>query len=172
MIGIFGKRERAHNDCICTSQPIYNLHLGTTKIGKRYSLSQASKSRSECRQMNESFSRWLDGASEWAAVKKFEMISDKKKRVILTHGQLDDTRSYIYIYKEKNRAVRTTRLACSNSPIMRWTGLPLKKDILILPPEDCSCMQFDPEIRTPHFSPVSARIRGAPLLDKQSKVLV
>ena len=57
------------------------LALGTTKIGKRYSLGQAPKSTANA----------VANRASRAAIKK--IISDKKKHVILTHAQLDDTQS-------------------------------------------------------------------------------
>ena len=46
MEGVVGERERAHNDCICTSHPslFTTCTLKTTKIGKRHSFGQALKS--------------------------------------------------------------------------------------------------------------------------------
>ena len=55
MHGIFGERERARNDCICTSQP--SMHAACAEV------------------------RHPDACAVVHVKNKFEMISDKKKRV-------------------------------------------------------------------------------------------
>ena len=102
MHGIFGNRERAHNDCICTSHPsrlTYNLHL-RTKIGKRYSLRQAPKRAANVVEWRRvlSLAIIIDRASKAAycvkMCKYFEMVSDNKAR---NPDSGDDVRWHISI---------------------------------------------------------------------------
>ena len=108
MQGFFGEQEVAHNDAPAILA-YCNLHLGTTKIGKRYSPGQAPKSAANGAEWRRVLSR------PDAACIKLQMISDKKKHVIQTHAQFDDIRSWIYtcIYIYKSRHLDT----CSRSPM-------------------------------------------------------
>ena len=168
MQGIFGERERAHNDCICTSHPSL-LNLRTTKIRERYiqprSIAQripagvlarfrkdmtarqrvkiSAFTQATLIQMSLFLLRSLtmfsfplsstkkgtfsglilhDCESTTQAYTHVYMFSDKKKRVILTHAHLHDVLTVVY----KNRAIRTTRLSRSRSPINRNIG-PLRR---------------------------------------------
>ena len=90
-LAIFIDRERAHNNCICTSHHRLHLQLAPWNLDWK-----EVQPRSEAQRMPSNggdFSRWPDGASR-AAI---------SKRIIMTHART-----------VQGRAVRTTRLALSN----------------------------------------------------------